>query len=420
MKIVVMKKNLKKFISYSILCTLSMSILFGCGKSDNINKEGKRQVEVFLTKAEAIGTFKKFEEKFEEENPDIDVMINCPAQAMTVLKTRLVKNDIPDIITMAGELNYADFIDAGILEDLSSEKEIIDRIQPAYLEVLKSLEFENTDGVFGIPYACNAGGVVYNKDIFNELGLSIPSTWDEFIQLSENIKNQGIVPFSFSLKDSWTAMPAWNAITANTQPIDFFAKRRENKNTFKEVYKPIAEKISQLIQYGHNDNFGIGYNDGNVSFAQGNAAMMIQGNWVIPEILKLNPDANIGMFVLPVNNDIKNNNVVSGVDLLFSIPTEAKNKEDSIKFIKFMTEKESMEAYANEQFAIPALKDMYQEDKTVEDLKPYFENGKVLDFPDHHYPSSMQVADLAQGYLFDNDIDKLLNSLDDRWNRAQR
>ena len=415
-----MKKYLKIFFSVSVLCTLSVSLLFGCSKTNAVNEDGKRKVEVFLTKAEAIGTFKSFEEKFEKENPDIDVVINSPAQAMTVLKTRLVKNDIPDVITIAGELNYADFIDAGILEDLSKETEIIDRINPAYLDVLKTLEFEPTDGVYGIPYACNAGGVVYNKNIFQELNLEIPTTWDEFINLADKLKIEGITPFNFTLKESWTSMPAWNAITANTQPTDFFIKRREDETKFKEVYKPIAEKMSTLIEYGHNDNFGIGYNDGNVSFAQGNAAMMIQGNWVIPEILKLNPDANLGMFVLPVNNNREENNVVSGVDLLFSIPTEAKNKEDASKFIEFMTRKENMASYSEEQFAIPALKDMYQEDKTVEDLKPYFEDGKVLDFPDHHYPSAMQVGDLAQAYLFDKNMNKLLDDLDDRWDRSQR
>ncbi|MBY6977330.1 extracellular solute-binding protein [Clostridium botulinum] len=419
-KIVGIMKITKILISCLTICIFSTSLLTGC-KSNNVkNKDGKQQVEVFLSKAEAINTFKNFEEKFEEQNPDIDVVISSPAQPMTVLKTRLVKNDVPDILTIAGEMNYGDFVDAGILEDLSNEKDIIDRIQPAYVNVLKSLEFESNDTLCGIPYACNAGGVVYNKDIFEKLKLKVPTTWDEFIDTAEKIKEAEITPFYFTLKDAWTAMPAWNAITANTQSEDFFIERRKNEVTFRDEYKPIAEKMETLMDYGHNDNFGIGYNDGNVSFAQGNAAMMIQGNWVIPEILKINPNINLGMFVLPTNNDASKNSIVSGIDLLFAVPKESKNKEAAIKFLDFMTKSENVEQYAKEQFAIPAIKDMYQKDKTVEDLNPYFKNGMVLDFPDHHYPASMQVGDLAQAYLFDKDIDKLLNSLDDRWNRSQQ
>ncbi|GAA0078534.1 extracellular solute-binding protein [Clostridium sp. CTA-5] len=410
-------KYKKILITCLTICLLSISFV-GCTKKDANSADGREKVEVFLSKAEAIGTFKNLEAKFEEENPDIDIVISSPAQAITVLKTRLVKNDVPDILTIAGEMNYGDFVDAGILEDLSNQKQIIDRVQPAYINVLKSLEFEPNNTLCGIPYACNAGGVVYNKDIFEKLNLKIPTTWNEFLNTAEKIKQSGITPFCFTLKDAWTSMPAWNAITANTESDDFFNKRKNNQVTFKEEYKPVAEKISKLIDYGHNDNFGIGYNDGNVAFAQGNIAMMIQGNWVIPEILKINPESNLGMFVLPANNDPTKNNVVSGIDLLFAVPKDSKHKESAMKFLEFMTRSDSVAQYSKEQFAIPAIKDMYQEDKTVQDLKPYFKNGMVKDFPDHHYPSSMQVADLAQAYLFDKDINKLLNTLDDRWNRT--
>lgn len=415
-----MKRYTKIFITCVALSTITSSLLIGCNSIGNNDENKKTEVEVFLTKAEAIRTFQSFEQQFEKENPDIDIVITSPAQAMTVLKTRLVKDDIPDIITIAGELNYADFVDAEIIEDLSDQTEIIDRIQPAYLDMLSTLEFEPNGNIYAIPYACNAGGVVYNKDIFNELGLEIPTTWNEFISVIEEIKNAGITPFYFTFKDAWTIMPAWNAITANTQPADFFRDRRLDKTTFESEYRPIAEKVLQLSEYGHSDNFGIGYNDGNVAFAQGKAAMMIQGNWAIPEILKMNKEANLGMFILPVNNKEEDNSVISGIDLLFTLPKDSENKENSMKFIEFMTREENMKIYADEQFAIPAIKDMYQEDKSLQDLNPYFKEGKVIDFPDHHYPSSVQVADLVQAYLFDKDIDNLLNSLDDRWNKSQR
>lgn len=415
-----MKRYTKVFITCLAFTTITSSLLIGCNSVGNNDENKKTEVEVFLTKAEAIGTFQKFEEKFEQENPDIDIVITSPAQAMTVLKTRLVKDDIPDIITMAGELNYADFVDAEIIEDLSDQTEIIERIQPAYLDMLGTLEFEPNGNIYAIPYACNAGGVVYNKDIFNELGIDIPTTWDEFIAVIEEIENAGITPFYFTFKDAWTTMPTWNAITANIQSKDFFMNIRLDKTTFENEYRPIVEKVLKLSEYGHSDNFGIGYNDGNVAFAQGKAAMMIQGNWVIPEVLKMNKDANLGMFVLPVNNKEEENSVISGIDLLFTLPKDSKNKDNSMKFIEFVTREENMKMYANEQFAIPAIKDMYQEDKSLQDLNPYFKDGKVIDFPDHHYPSSVQVADLVQECLFDKDIDKLLKNLDDRWNKSQR
>ena len=56
--------------------------------------------------------------------------------------------------------------------------------------------------IYGIPYATNADGVIYNKDIFNELGLQIPKTWDEFVDVSNKIKDSGKLPLYLTLKDS--------------------------------------------------------------------------------------------------------------------------------------------------------------------------------------------------------------------------
>ncbi|WP_061313726.1 hypothetical protein [Clostridium botulinum] len=65
-KIVGIMKITKILISCLTICIFSTSLLTGC-KSNNVeNKDGKQQVEVFLSKAEAINTFKNFEEKFED------------------------------------------------------------------------------------------------------------------------------------------------------------------------------------------------------------------------------------------------------------------------------------------------------------------------------------------------------------------
>ena len=80
--------------------------------------------------------------------------------------------------------------------------------------MLKALEIESVDGIYGVPYALNASGVIYNKDIFEELGLSIPKTWDEFLGLAQAVQDNGITPFYFTLKESWTSLPAWNTIAS--------------------------------------------------------------------------------------------------------------------------------------------------------------------------------------------------------------
>ena len=286
--------------------------------------------------------------------------------------------------------------------------------------MLKDLEIESVDGVYGVPYALNASGVIYNKDIFEELGLSIPKTWDEFLELAQIVQDNGITPFYFTLKDTWTSLPAWNNIAGTLADTDCFKRVNNNETTFNEVYSETADKILQLMDYGHSDNFGVGYNDGNTAFAQGKAAMYIIGNYAIPSILTVNPDINLGMFTMPVSNNEDENKLVSGVDVYFAIPKDSKNKEESIRFINFLLEEENAKTYIDEQSAFSAVKGVKQEDSKFEAFDDYFENSRVVDFQDHFYPAELPASDMVQTYLLDGDKEKFLNNFQKEWLKANR
>ena len=75
------------------------------------------------------------------------------------------------------------------------------------------------DEVTGIPYSTNANGVMYNTEIFKELGLSVPKTWDELLATAQKAKDAGIIPFYFTYKDDWQTVrrlthwhPIWKAL----------------------------------------------------------------------------------------------------------------------------------------------------------------------------------------------------------------
>ena len=202
----------RKFIVTILVVTSIFTMVFTGCSSNTATNNSKKQIVFFSNKIEAVDTYNKLVDKFEAKNPDIDVVVSAPPDATTVLKTRLVKEDAPDIISLSADRSFADFVDANILEDLS-DKIDFSIIDPVYNQMLKDLEIESVDGSYGVPYALNASGVIYNKDIFEELGLSIPKTWDEFLDLAQTVQDKGITPFYFTLKDSWTALPSWNTIS---------------------------------------------------------------------------------------------------------------------------------------------------------------------------------------------------------------
>ena len=98
-------------------------------------------------------------------------------------------------------------------------------------------------------------GVLYNKDMFEEHGWTIPTTWDEFTALCERIEAEGIQPLYFGFKDSWTCLAPWNAIAADLAPSDVCSEVNKGNTTFIDNYREVAEKEKALLAYAQ-DRFG--------------------------------------------------------------------------------------------------------------------------------------------------------------------
>lgn len=190
--------------------------LSACGTDENA---GKTVVELVQYKQEAVGVFEKLEEEFNATHDDIVLKIDSPNDAMTILKTRFIRENYPDIIGIGGDINYSYFIDSDILADVS-DYQGLSSIKQSYLDILENLEFVPTEGTFGVPYVANAAGVLYNRDMFEEHGWEIPETWEEFMDLCEEIKSEGVLPMYFGFKDTWTCLAPWNALAVDLAPAD--------------------------------------------------------------------------------------------------------------------------------------------------------------------------------------------------------
>ncbi|WP_163538741.1 extracellular solute-binding protein [Gracilibacillus sp. YIM 98692] len=413
-----MKKNNGKILTSLFSLAVGATLLTGCGGGDAGGEGGDVQLELFSNKSENMETYEGLIAEFEEQNPTIDIELNAPPEAETVLKSRLTKNDMPDLMAIGGNATYGDLAEAGIFKDFSGS-DYLEQIQPAYIDMINKLVGEETEGTYGIPYATNANTVIYNKDKLEELGLEVPKTWDEFVNALEEAKAAGEIPVQFTLKDAWTGMISWNSVAANIQPDNFAAKKSAGEASFQEHYSEVADKMLTLVEYGHDDNFGVGYSDGNTAFGNGEGVFYFQGNWAIPEIKKANPDINLGVFPMPVTNNPEENKLVSGVDVLFAMSTETEHEEEARKFIEFLLEQEKAKQYIDEQAAFSAVKGVLQEDPVMEGIKQNFEEGTITSFPDHYYPAGMQAANLIQAFLIEKNKDEFLKKLDNEWDKVE-
>lgn len=412
-----MHRKYRKLVSAGLVLTMAGAMtLQGCGQKE---KTGKTEIELVQYKPEAVKTFEKIEEEFNRTHDDIHLTIESPNDAMTVLKTRFIREDNPDIIGIGGDVNYSNFIDSDMLMDISDYKGLED-IKEAYKEIDKNLEFVPEKGTYAVPYVANAAGILYNKEMFEEHGWEIPTTWDELMSLCQEIQNAGIQPFYFGFKDTWTCLAPWNAVAADLAPADVCAQVNRGKTTFSKEYKEVAERMLELLPYGPDDPFAYDYNGACTAFAKGESAMYTIGSYAIPQIQTVNPDMEIDSFVMPASNNKEDNKLNSGIDLQFCVMQDCKNKEAAYEVLDFLLEDENVQAYLDAQKAVACKEGDFELPPTLEGMKEYIKEGKMSDYQDHYYPSEMAVDAQIQTFLMKKDSEAFLKKFDTDWVRYNR
>ncbi len=410
-----MKK--KKVISAALVVSmLAAAILPGCGSDEN---SGKTEIEILQYKPEAASYFDQVEEAFNASHDDIHLTISSPNDASTIMRTRFVREDYPDIIGIGGDINYSYYVDADILADVSDYPGLAD-IKQSYIDILEGLEITPADGTYGVPYVANAAGILYNRDMFEEHGWEIPETWDELIALCEEIQSEGILPFYFGFRDTWTCLAPWNSLAVDLAPADTCKQVNAGETTFMDEYRETAEKCLELVSYGPEDPFAYGYNDACTAFANGESAMYPIGSYAVPQILSVNPEMNIDSFVTPGNDDAAKNTLNSGVDLMFAVTAACENKEAAYEVLDFLLKDENIQNYIDDQNAVPCKEGDFELAPMLDGMKPFIESGNMTDYQDHYYPSEMAVDAQIQTFLINKDVDAFLTKFDKDWQRYNR
>lgn len=415
-----MSKNKRmKGMSVFVGTVMALASLSGCGQSQS---SGKVEVELVSYKPEAVGAFEKIAERFNETHDDIHLTIDSPNEAMTILKTRFIREDYPDIVGIGGDINYSNFLDADLFMDISDLEEI-GMVKQSYLDIDKELEFVPQEGVYALPYAANAAGILYNKDMFEEHGWEIPKTWDEFLALCEEIEADGIQPLYLGYKDTWTCLAPWNALAVGLTDSDTCNQVNMGNTTFTETYRETAEKTRMLLNYAEPNPYAYGYNDACTAFARGQSAMYPIGSYAIPQIKSVNPTMNIDSFTFPANEKEEDNVLNSGIDLQFCVLKNCENKEAAYEVLRFLYEDETIRIYLEEQGGIACKEGDFDIPEELEGMRAYIENDRMADYQDHHYPSEMSVDAMIQTYLLDDSkaaTDTFLERFDADWNRYNR
>ncbi len=405
-----------KCVGIALCCMTAMLPVAGCASSGN---SGKTEIEIVQYKPEAANYFKTVEEQFNATHDDIHLTINSPNDATTILKTRFIREDYPDIIGIGGDINYSYFVDAEILTDMSDYGGL-QSINQGYLDIAEALEFVPVDGTYIVPYVANAAGVLYNRQMFADHGWKIPETWEELLALCDDIQAEGILPFYFGFKDTWTCLAPWNAMAVELAPSDTTKQVNRGETTFTDQYRELAEKYAQLLPYGPEDPFSYGYNDACTAFARGESAMYPIGSYATPQILSVNPDLDVDSFVMPACDNKDDRTLNSGIDLGFCVMADCPDKEAAYEVLDFLLADENIQQYIDDQNAVPCKNGDFRLASMLDGMLEFIQTGNMTDYQDHYYPSEMSVDALLQTFLIEKDVDDFLATFDTNWQRYNR
>jgi raffinose/stachyose/melibiose transport system substrate-binding protein len=224
------------------------------------------------------------------------------ADGDNIVKTRLATGEMTDVFFYnSGSLLQA-LNPAETLIDIAGDP-MLDNVEEAFLPTVSQ-----GDGVFGVPIGTGiGGGILYNRQVFEDNGLEVPLTWDEFAANNNALLEAGVTPVGASFGTTWTSQLFVLADYYNVaQEVPDFAERY-TANEAHYADTPAALRSFERLQEGYesgwwNEDYGSAtYEDALAMLAEGEIAQYPMLTFALSEIASLYPDAaqDIGFFAQP-------------------------------------------------------------------------------------------------------------------------
>jgi len=299
----------KRFLSFLLCIMMVASLAVGCGsKSDNTqtneantstNNEtntetsGDSSGEVTLTlwsiatESDAFSpAYAKAIADFEAANPGVKIVHETfeNQSYKTKIKSAVAANELPDIFYTWGGGFSKPFVDSGKvlpLDDYFAE----------YKDELPEVALTNVrfDGkLYGVTFTTPLSAVFYNKKMFEENGVKVPTNWDEFIEVCKIFKSKGITPIGISAKDTWViAMTHDNLVLKSAGPEKVAAALTKSGQTYNDPdFIEASKKLRELIDLGAYPEGapGLSNDEASAMFYNGDVAMFITGSWMAGSI----------------------------------------------------------------------------------------------------------------------------------------
>ncbi|MFP3126129.1 extracellular solute-binding protein [Ectobacillus funiculus] len=352
------------------------SILGGCSSSkessassDGGDSKNKTTINFLHWRGEDTKVFDNIIEEFEKENPSIHVEMNVlPSDSY-------IANASATLLSGKGADVFASF-PGSQFEALQDSKAYVDLTGQAFIGNFSEglLGAGKKDGKqWAVPYQLVYNIPVYNKGIFDKLGLEPPKDWEGFLKVSKTLKENGYAPILFAGDVSPSQFI--NPMVMNNQPSDDAFKKLEagEEKLTNDWFVKTLSQIKELNDKGYfqKDPLGTKKEGAAALFAQEKGAMLALGSYMMSTVKTQNPNIKQGLLSpITVSEGAMKYEGIHTATFMLGVNAKSQHQKEALKFIEFLTKPEIAAEYANGTGQMLTVKDVkYTSPELIETAK---------------------------------------------------
>ena len=359
--------------------------------------------------------------RFGEMHPDLNIELTViDREAYKTQIRNFLTANAPDVANWYAANRMIPYVEAGLFEDISDLWE--GQISEELASTKNALTLDGAQ--YGVPYTYYQWGVYYRKDIFEQYGLSEPTTWEEELANCQTLLDNGVKCYTIGTKFLWTAGGWFDYLNMRTNGYDFHARLTNGEESWEsdEVRATFAN-WRQLIDMGAfvDDHQTYSWQEALPFMVNGEAAAYLMGNFAVAPLREAgltDDQIDFYQFVeitpgIPMGEDAPTDT--------FHIPANASNKEAAREFLRFVVSADNQTLINNGanlgQLPVNANSSV-DDDKFLQQGFDMLSNkapGGIAQFFDRDAPAEM-AAVAMEGFqefmVFPDNLDDILYRLE--------
>lgn len=365
---------MKKFTVCLLIGAMVASMLTGCGSnggssdsSDSKADSSSETMTIMMNGSDSdayMEGYRKIIDGFNESNEygvKAEIQNITNSDYKTKLTTMMASDSESDII-FTWELGYLEnFVNGDKIVSLQKYLDEDEDWKNSFNGgILEPLTYDGE--VYAIPTQQSTAIMYYNKAIFDKYGLEVPTTYDEYVQVCDTLKENGVTPVALAstADDAWLVSQYIQQLSDGIKGEDIFNSIKDGTGKWNDEGMVEAGKLFQEeVNKGYfEDGFtGVSREEAQLQFANGQTAMYFNGCWEISNLDKKENAAeaeNISCFLMPAVNEEYAGVEVGSVDASYAITKNCKNVDAAVALLKYMTNEESTSLLLYDYGRIPS------------------------------------------------------------------